>query len=50
MDNYKAFFEFAKKTLTTRDPAKHSADMVEKLRSAIEVIDLITGGEANDKK
>lgn len=50
MDNYQAFFEYSKKVLLEKDPAKHSADMVEKLKSAIEVVNLIVGEENDGKK
>ena len=54
MDNYKAFYEFAKGIVcpeTTdesrwiKDAGNDPADKVEKLRSAINLMEIIIGGE-----
>jgi hypothetical protein len=42
MDNYKAFYEFVKSVIESKEATDHAEDKVKKITSAIELMEIIT--------
>lgn len=42
MENYKAFYEFVKGVMESKDSASHSQDKIDQIKSAITLMEIIT--------